>query len=67
MIHNVNANQLFTLTCYHIHECQDSLIQCSIFSFFVSVPIHWIYLSLLWTPEAVQHISAQSGLLVLLY
>ena len=45
---------------YFMHECQDSLIQCSISRFFVSFPIPWIYSSsLLWTAETVQHTSTQ--------
>ena len=56
----VNGNQLSTPTCYYMHECQDSLIQCSTLRVFVSLPIPWIYSSLLWTTKTVQHTSAQS-------
>mgnify|MGYP007133209752 CR=1 FL=1 len=56
----VNANQLPTPTFYYMHECQDSLIQCSTTRVFVSIPTPWIYSSLLWTTEIVQHTSAQS-------
>ena len=45
---------------FAIKQCQDSLIQCSILRAFVSIPIHWIHSSLLWTTETVQHTSAQS-------
>ena len=55
----VNANQLPTPTFY-MHECQDSLIQCSTSRVCVSIQIPCIYLSLLWTTVTVQHTSAQS-------
>ena len=45
---------------FAIKQCQDSLIQCSILRAFVSIPIHWIHSSSLWTTETVQHTSAQS-------
>ena len=56
----VNANQLPIPTFWYLHECQNSLIQCSTSKVIVSIQIPWIYSSLLWTTETVQHTSAQS-------
>ena len=49
----VNYNQLPTPTLYCMHECQDSLIQCSTSRVFVSILIPWVYSCLLWTTETV--------------
>ena len=58
--HCVNANQLPTPTQFYMPECQNSQIQSSTSRVFVSIPIPWIYSSLLWTTKTVQHTSAQS-------
>ena len=55
----VNANQLRTSTCYYMHECQDSFIQCPASRGFVSIQIPWFYSPLLRITKTVQHTSAQ--------
>ena len=57
--YSVNGNPLPRPTFNYMHECQDSLIQYSSSRVFVSIPTYWMYSSVLWTTETVQHTSAQ--------
>jgi len=57
----VNSGQLPTPIFDYMHDSQDSVIQCSTSRGFVSIPIPWIYSSVLWTTETVKHTSSQSN------
>ena len=64
----VNANQLPTPTFYYMHDCQDLLIQSSTSRVFVSIPIPWIYSSLLRTKKRFnKHRYSPTALSVLWY